>query len=151
MRELKYLQYILRHKWFVLVASFRIGAPIWRAIIHDWSKFLPSEWFAYAETFYDETGKSRYKETPEFDHAWNYHQKRNKHHWQFWLLKMDRGDLGALRMPRKYVLEMVADWMGAGRAIAGKWECQEWYEKNKKTILLHGESRKIVEAVLSEV
>lgn len=150
MRHLKYLQYVLRHKWFVFVASLRIGAPVWRSIIHDWSKFLVSEWFPYAYTFYTSDGSSRYHETADFNMAWNYHQKRNKHHWQYWLLKFDQDKLLPLPMPRKYIMEMVADWMGAGRAINGKWECQEWYEENKKIILLHSETRRIVETVIFE-
>ena len=38
-------------------------------------------------------------------------------------------------MPEKYAREMVADWAGAGRAITGKWETLEWYEKNQEKIL----------------
>ena len=52
MRHLNYLKYVLRHKWFVLLASIRIGAPLWGAIIHDLSKFRPSEWIPYARCFY---------------------------------------------------------------------------------------------------
>jgi len=43
---------------------------------------------------------------------------------------------------------MVADWMGAGRAITGRWETKEWYGKNKGNMLLHPETRKMVEDVL---
>lgn len=47
-----YLRYVIRHKWFVLIAGLRVGAPLWRLIIHDWSKFLPCEWRPYAKFFY---------------------------------------------------------------------------------------------------
>lgn len=50
--HLLYLRYVLRHKWFVLVAGRRTGAPLWRLLIHDWSKFLPSEWAPYVQMFY---------------------------------------------------------------------------------------------------
>lgn len=62
---------------------------------------------------------------------------------------MDRGDVVAIQMPKKYALEMVADWMGAGRAISGRWECAEWYEKNKDKIILHHGTRAVVEYILS--
>lgn len=147
-RHWSYLKYVLRHKWFVLVASFKIGAPLWRAIVHDMSKFLPSEWTPYARTFCKPDGSKQYDETPEFNKAWLLHQHRNPHHWQSWLLRMDRGDVVAIQMPKKYAYEMVADWMGAGRAISGRWECAEWYEKNKDKIILHSGTKATVEYIL---
>lgn len=148
-RHWSYLKYIIRHKWFVFTASIKIGAPFWRAIIHDWSKLLPSEWNPYSHTFYKSDGSSQYVETSDFNYAWNHHQKRNKHHWQYWLLRFDSGDVIPLPMPTKYILEMVADWMGAGRAITGKWEAQEWYHENKANIALHSTTRDLVEHLLS--
>ena len=66
--HLRYLRYVLRHKWYVLRAGLMIHNPLgadWREayvmlkwivrlVIHDWSKFLPSEWRAYAAYFYGE-------------------------------------------------------------------------------------------------
>jgi len=150
-RDWSYIKYIVKHKWFVAMAAKECGCSFWRALMHDASKFLPSEWFPYAYTFYDDNGDKRYKETLEFNIAWNHHQKRNKHHWQYWLLKMDSGNIEALPMPYKYIQEMVADWMGAGRAITGKWEVMEWYQKNKDTIILHPDTRIHVEAMLQRV
>lgn len=201
-RHWSYLKYVVRHKWFVFVASYRIGASLWSALVHDLSKFLPSEWFPYAYTFYASDGSKRYNETSEFNEAWLKHQHRSPHHWQYWVLRMDNpteryliqdhGDweggthirdtdidiaahvpemdlradradvdsmmrslvrqanqeagLVVLEMPRKYVLEMVADWMGAGRAITGQWECKKWYVNNKDKMVLHSNTRKIVES-----
>lgn len=47
-----------------------------------------------------------------------------------------------------YAREMIADWMGAGRAITGKWEVAEWYEKNQNKIQLHPETRRFVENII---
>ncbi len=149
MRHFNYLKYVLRHKWFVFLASVRIGAPIWAAIIHDLSKFRPSEWIPYARCFYASDGSKQYKEDYTFGLAWNDHQKRNKHHYQYWVILWDRGEYEPLEMPRKYILEMIADWMGAGRTITGKWEVKEWYEKNKENIKLSIITRRTVESILS--
>ena len=54
-------------------------------MFHDWTKFRPSEWFRYAQTFYKPDGSKQYVESPEFAYAWMLHQHRNKHHWQYWL------------------------------------------------------------------
>ena len=152
MRHINYLKYLLRHKWFVYLAALRMPEDslvfFWQIIIHDASKFLPSEWLPYARCFYAPDGSKQYKEGQDFTLAWNDHQKRNKHHWQYWLITWDRGETEPLQMPRRFVLEMVADWMGAGRAITGKWETDEWYRKNKNNMQLHPDTRRDVENLL---
>jgi len=148
MRHLRYLKYLIRHKWFVFLAGLKTGVPLWRLVIHDWSKFMPCEWFPYANFFY---GPKPDKNEPDdwvywisveahrapFDLAWLHHQHRNPHHWQHWVLREDNGDTKFLKMPENFVREMVADWCGAGRAITGKWDVATWYEKNAYKILLH--------------
>lgn len=46
-----YLKYVVRHKWFVFWACRALGVPLWQSIVHDWTKFLPSEWFPYVRYF----------------------------------------------------------------------------------------------------
>ena len=164
MKHLKYLKYVVRHKWFVLIACFKCGVNPWRAVIHDWSKFLPSEWFGYADWFYGPWKKLKESEPDDFrywmvhaekdsafKHAWNLHQKRNKHHWQYWTLinDSDNPQVTPLNMPEKYIREMVADWWGAGRAITGKWDALGWYKK-QTTLLLTDGTRNRVEMLLEE-
>jgi hypothetical protein len=36
--DVKYFWLTIMHKWFVFLAGFKTGAPLWRLIIHDWSK-----------------------------------------------------------------------------------------------------------------
>lgn len=163
----QYLKYLIRHKWFVLIAGLKTGAPLWRLLIHDWSKFLPSEWMPYAQFFYwPQERKDREAHEAfaaygvcelaphwhfvrgRFNDAWLLHQNRNPHHWQFWLLTTDAGETSPRPMPSHFVREMVADWMGAGRAITGRWEVQEWYEENRDKIQLSPETRVMVEGLL---
>jgi hypothetical protein len=147
-RHWNYLKYVIRHKFYVLLACSKLRFPVRYGILHDISKFKPSEWIPYASCFYKENGESQYDETEAFNLAWNEHQKSNKHHWQYWVIIWDRGQSEALRIPERYIQEMVADWMGAGRAINGKWEVCEWYEKNKRNMILHPDTRMIVEIYL---
>lgn len=185
----QYLKYVIRHKWFVWLAGQRTGAPGWRLLIHDWTKFLPVEWGPYTEFFYGKKppkgrcslcGATRIEESngrygvctligckepdfdvrrereikQRFDRAWLHHQKWNKHHWQYWVMPEDTpsnpsGNPKVLEMPEKYVREMIADWMGAGRAITGKWGINEWYSKNKNNIKLHPKTRLQVEWLIN--
>lgn len=48
----KYLVYLIRHKYYVFMAGFSVGCSLWQIVVHDWSKFLPSEWIPYARYFY---------------------------------------------------------------------------------------------------
>ena len=97
-KHLKYASYVLRHKWFVFLVGCKLGIPV-LAALHDNSKFRPSEWFPYVNFFYgtgpdagitrhrDKTGYYKPHDTGNaaFDWAWFLHQKRNKHHWQYWV------------------------------------------------------------------
>ena len=53
------------------------------------------------------------KQADAFKRAWLHHQ-RQPHHWQAWCVVGDRGAIVPLPMPQRFVLEMVADWYGAG-------------------------------------
>jgi hypothetical protein len=147
-RHIAYLRYVLIHKWFVLVASRRFGCSLWRALVHDASKFLPDEWIPYAMTFYAADGSKRYKPTDDFDLAWLKHQRRNLHHWQAWVLRQDSGETKPMPMPNRYIREMVSDWAGAGRAITGKWEVKDWFEKNRQKMVLHPDTLHMIKDLL---
>jgi len=155
-RHLSYLKYVLLHKWYVWQAGLVTGAPLWRLLIHDWTKFRPSEWKDYAPNFYRLDGSSQERDDrPEavkgpFRKALQRHYKRNKHHWQYWVyFRPDTRELKALEMPEKFVREMIADWMGAGKATTGDWDSiEEWYPKNKDKMILHDATRLKVEEIL---
>lgn len=147
----------------MFLACIPCDVSLWRAIIHDWSKFLTCEWLPYVNEFYGDWKQVRDAEPDDFrywnyrgpieaafNHAWNHHQKANKHHWQYWLLTNDSDDPKhhPLQMPERYAREMVADWWGAGRAITGLWGAPEWYQKHKDKILLHESTRLFVETLL---
>ena len=150
-RHISYLKYILRHKWFVFVASKKLGCSIWLVIIHDLSKFYPSEWFPYARTFYKIDGTKRYYETNEFNVAWLKHIHRNPHHWQHWVLQCDDGRQELMEIPNKYLFEMMADWAGAGKAITGEWEVYKWFNANEDKIKMHWKSKNLIAATLQEL
>ncbi len=147
-RHWLYFKYVLAHKWWVFVACRHWKAPLWRAIIHDWHKFLPSEWFGYVRALYDEQGNRRYSESEEFAYAWNLHQKRARHHWQFWLITWDRGSSTPLEMPEHFVREMVADWWGAGKGMSERWDVRSWFIERQHIMALHPKTEELVRDLL---
>ncbi len=170
-KHFQYLRYLIRHKWFVFVAGRQLRAPLWRLIIHDWSKFLPDEWFPYVDMFYDKD-KANNRRLEAFSRfgvcemapfpffiddffkiAWMKHQKRNPHHWEYWTRIVSPGDIGCAKayvmpMPEKFIREMVSDWAGTGRAKHGKWDLRSWYCDQQSNIALHPETRaRVVELI----
>ena len=158
--HLKYLWYVLRHKWFVFIECCKLGIP-WRGLVHDLSKFRPSEWFPYVAYFYpcgrlqqaahrEETGYYKPTDTGDaaFDFAWFLHQKRNDHHWQWWVLMMDTDDppVRPQVMSNAACREMLGDWRGAGRAQGYGDNTADWYVANQNKMLLHPQTRDWIEA-----
>lgn len=162
--KIQYLYYLIKHKWYVMLECFRFGL-IWRGIVHDASKFLPSEFFPYANFFY---GKNRHlyesskkksgyckptsTEDPEFDFAWISHCKRNRHHWQWWIIPDSDGKNKVLPIPEPYLTEMLCDWVGAGKALGNippsndpYQNVRTWYEENKLKLNLAEETREEIE------
>lgn len=169
-----YLKYVVRHKYFVFREGLRLDVPIIQLIAHDWTKFLPREWFPYADTFYggpyrtheeifseptlvvsgvfirpDYNEKSKEAVKDAFDRAWLAHQHASPHHHQHWVLRQDSGAVKVLEMPEHFAREMVADWIGAGLAMGkGRGDAKEWYIRNQDCMLLHSATRAYVEALL---
>jgi len=166
MKYLKYLKYILKHKWYVMIECFKNGL-IWRGLMHDLSKFLPSEFIPYANFFYgnnkdikrgrNSTGYYKPTDTGDkkFDFAWLLHQKRNRHHWQWWILPEDKGGVKILSIPEPYLTEMLCDWIGAGKA-QGHFspkddyllETRNWWNANNHKMQLHQNTRLYYERIL---
>jgi len=144
-----YFKYIVEHKWNVFIECIKIGQPI-HGILHDLSKFRPSEFFPYARFFHKKDRTNNYKIADEkdndFQNGWFLHQKRNKHHWNYWVSVTRKNDIIALPMPKKYVMQMIADWRGMSRKFGG--DPKDYYKKNKKDMILHDDTKLIIEEIL---
>jgi len=148
-QNLRYLRYIAVHKFWVGYACVREGLYS-RAVTHDLSKLRPSEWKPYRAYFYGDKGDENREantggkpdETSDrpFDLAWLQHQHRNRHHWQYYLLRKDDGSVVPLPMAERDMIEMMCDWFGAGAAIHGEASWSRtlgWYQENAHKIVLH--------------
>lgn len=143
----KYLKSLMAHKLYVLMAGLKTGVPVWRLVVHDWTKFLPIEFGPYARYFFAEGDKQ------PFDYAWLHHQKHNPHHWQYWILVYDEEipQTVSLPMPETYVREMIADWTGASKAYTGSWDIAEWVNENGPQMILHDDTIERVWKVMLEL
>ena len=107
-----YLDSLNRHIAAVRETGLKLGVPREQLDIHDQSKFSLEEFPYYARNLFAD------RFTP----------------------KGSTVEDGAVRMPRNYLLEMVADWMGAGYAYTGSWDMTKWLTDNLPRIRLHSET-----------
>lgn len=144
----EYLKYIIEHKKNVGIECIRM-AMFTHAITHDLSKFLPSEFIPYAKFFYPKlkTDRKTSEEEQNFQKGWNHHQKRNKHHWNYWVsVKVNKNT--PVEMPIKCVKQMVADWNGMSRKFGGS--TAEYFRKNEHKMLLHPTTRERIAVAIRE-
>ncbi len=132
----QHLVYLFWHKVYVFQAGRRRGVPLRQLIVHDWSKFLPSEFVPYTRHCW-----ARAEDTfPAFNAAFKLHCARSPHHWEYWVVNGY-----AAKMPKRYALEMLADWDGAGMAKHGKNDTAAWYLANRERLVLHVQTRALIE------
>jgi hypothetical protein len=142
-----YFSYVCRHKWYVFVEGWKLGVGLWQLLVHDFSKFGLREFIPYMNKFNRHLKSDAHQRA--FDIAWLHHIHVNPHHWQHWILHNDQDGITVLRMPEKYVKEMIADWRGVGRALGkGADNAIKWYIENKDTLALHPQTRSRVETIL---
>ena len=154
-----YFLYVIKHKWYVFWACVQNGIW-WRGLLHDLSKFYPSEFFAYAKIFYGKIKLVRdingyydpYLSTNKvFTKSWISHLHRNKHHWQYFALVDENMSVVLMEMPKVYIIEMISDWIGATKAQKSKLGVIQWYRVYKNKILLHQNSKRFLESKLEEI
>ena len=122
---------------------------------HDESKRSIEEYAAYDNYFY---GDEKDELTEElFDAAWLHHIHNNPHHWQYWVLIKDdpspnlKNNMTPIRIPYKYILEMVCDWWSFSWVKGDLREVFKWYDKHKGTIVIHPDSKERVEYILKKI
>lgn len=113
---------------------------------HDMSKYEKLEWVPYRDYFYGDDQESK-TINDNFDLAWNLHQKRNPHHWQYWVLIKDSGRMVALDIPMIFIIEMLCDWHSFS-AQNKESTAKAFYEENKHKMILSDNTRSIIDTLL---
>ena len=132
---LGHIKRILIHKYWVLYYCCKFGI-IWRGLKHDLSKFHPIEFFESIKYYSkDSSPIPRCKADKGYSLAWQHHKGHNDHHYEYWVDNLDSGGT-PIEMPINCVLEMVVDWMAAGKAYKGREFSIEdeliWFDNFKK-------------------
>ncbi|MBR6477245.1 MAG: catalase [Lachnospiraceae bacterium] len=114
---------VTKHKILVAQGCFKVGL-YWQGIIHDLSKYEPSEFMVGAK-YYQGTRSPNNAEREEigFSSAWLHHKGRNKHHYEYWIDYSSHtipGGMMPVPMPDRYIAEMIMDRIAASKVYKGK-------------------------------
>lgn len=105
---------ITKHKKVVMELCFKCGIYK-RGILHDLSKYGPTEFIASAKHFQGNRSPiDAAKEKDGYSLAWQHHKGHNPHHWEYWIDNVGTRKNTPIEIPYEYVVEMVCDWVGAG-------------------------------------
>ena len=147
-----HLKTVLTHKRWVFYYAFRLGYT-WRGLVHDLSKFSPTEFFESVRYW---TGKRSpilvAKEKAGISYAWLHHRGRNKHHYEYWIDKLDEGGV-PYKIPFKYVIEMVCDWLAACRTYTKDPKDvfqreYDWWTGHVSHVKIHNHTKKLITKIL---
>ena len=147
-----HLKTVLTHKRWVFYYASRLGYT-WRGIVHDLSKFSPTEFFESVKYW---TGKRSpilvAKEKAGISYAWLHHRGRNRHHYEYWIDKLDQGGVPH-KIPFEYVVEMICDWLAACRTYTKSGDNifakeYEWWEKNADKAKIHNDTKHFINKIL---
>ena len=154
---IKHYKTIRHHKMLVMKNCFRCGL-YWQGLTHDLSKLAPVEFWAGAKYWQGTCSPNNAQRQAEgYSAAWLHHKGRNKHHLEYWIDYAPDGDhaMAGMRMPARYVAEMVCDRIAASKNYKGDkytdaaaWE---YYDRSRDHYILHPETRKELETCLLEL
>lgn len=145
---------ITEHKRLVMEGCFKVGL-FKQGLLHDLSKYSPEEFWTGVR-FYQGTRSPNAAEREKygFSKAWLHHKGRNKHHFEYWIdfsIDKSKGLVGH-KMPVRYVAEMMMDRIAACKVYKGKEYTDssplEYYHREKKFIVIHPETRRLLEKLL---
>lgn len=148
---LKHFKTICRHK-IVVFRECKACGIVWRGLVHDLSKFSPIEFLPSARYFQGTRSPiEKEKEEIGYSAAWLHHKGFNPHHWEYWTDFGENGEVIANKIPSKYVIEMVCDWIGAGIVYSENWNQSEplnYYNKVRAGRHFHPETEKLIVRLL---
>lgn len=145
------------HKYYVGKYCWKMGL-YWQGITHDLSKFSPIEFWESVKYYQGNRSPiDACKEDKGFSNGWLHHKGRNKHHHEYWQDNLDSGGQ-PLIIPKKYAMELIADYLGAGKAYMGKnfsyIEEAKWWDKRKSenpNIAIHPAIKNFITLALTDM
>lgn len=147
---------VRKHRKWVRYYCRLAGIP-GRGLRHDLSKYSPTE-FIESARYYTGTHSpiEEAKKHQGYSRAWLHHRGRNPHHWAYWADNFSEG-LTVSPMPKNDFVEMVCDFLAAGRAYKGSLFTytgeRTWWlqEKDKGCRAMNPKNKKMLDIIFSDL
>lgn len=146
---------ITKHKLLVMQGCFQVG--LYRqGLLHDLSKYSPAEFLVGCRYYQgDRSPNNAEREQYGYSSAWLHHKGRNKHHFEYWTdysLEQNRAPMAGVRMPKRYVAEMLMDRIAASKVYNGDSYTDHdplaYYLRGKSHYLMHPVTARELEGLL---
>lgn len=146
---------ITRHKILVMQECFKVGLYK-QGLFHDLSKYTPTEFLVGCRYYQgDRSPNNAEREETGVSKAWLHHKGRNRHHFEYWIdysQELPGNPMTGMRMPRKYVTEMLLDRIAASKNYNGDKYTDsfplQYYLKGKHHYMMHPQTAKELEMLL---
>jgi hypothetical protein len=146
---------ITKHRMLVCKNCFKVG--LYRqGLTHDLSKYSWTEFSKGCKYWQgDRSPNNAEREDTGISLAWLHHKGRNKHHFEYWIdYDVESPNLlGGMKIPEKYVAEMIMDRIAACMVYMGDRYTDaapyEYYMRGKEHLwFVHEECREQLEFLL---
>jgi hypothetical protein len=154
MQVWQHFKTITRHRMVVMAGCFRIGL-IWRGLVHDLSKYSPTEFWAGARYYQgNRSPNAAEREDKGYSASWMHHKGRNRHHYEYWTdMNMEKRIYESAPMPRKYLAEQIMDRRAACIVYQGKKYTPaspiNYFQGSREQHLMHPQNRRELEYLLT--
>lgn len=145
---------ITKHRHAVIRHCKKAGI-FGQGLRHDLSKYSPTEFLAGAR-YYVGTRSPNELEREDYGYslAWMHHKGRNKHHFEYWTdYNPVERKVGPVKMPLRYVLEMVCDRIAASKIYQGEKYTDrhplDYFMRGKPNRVIHPETSDLTEKLLT--
>ena len=152
---LHHLKTITTHKILVMQKCFKVG--LYRqGLMHDLSKYAPTEFLVGASYYQgNRSPNNAEREDTGVSMSWLHHKGRNRHHYEYWTdvgPASEQWKIKGIKMPPKYVAEMIMDRIAASKVYKGKnyknSDPMAYFNITKDYIVIHPETKKELHKIL---
>ena len=154
MKAWQHFKTITKHRFIVAAGCFCVGL-YWQGLIHDLSKYSPTEFMAGARYYQGvRSPNTAEREAKGYSEAWMHHKGRNRHHYEYWTdMNVKTRTYESVPMPRKYLVEQIMDRRAACMVYQGAAYTDAsaliYFLKSRERELMHPKTRQELEFLLT--
>lgn len=139
---------ITKHRHAVIRNCRRAGI-LWQGLRHDLSKYSPTEFIPGVKYYVGTRSPNELERMDKgYSAAWLHHKGRNRHHFEYWsdYNPVER-KVGPVKMPLRYVIEMVCDRMAASKIYLG----DKYTDASALEYFVHGKTHRVIHPETSDL